>query len=98
MIEIKPYNNSHKQQWDDFVRNSADGSLFHLTGWKGAVEKSFGHRSHYLMACEGGKLRGVLPLTEVKSRFFGHSLVSVPFGVYGGVLAAAQAARDALIA
>lgn len=98
MIEIKPYDISHKQHWDDFVRASADGSLFHLTGWKEAVEKSFGHRSHYLLACEAGELRGVLPLTEVKSRFFGHSLVSVPFGVYGGVLAADQSARDALIA
>ncbi len=98
MIEIQQYNNSHKQQWDDFVRNSADGSLFHLTGWKEAVEKSFGHRSHFLMAREGDELCGVLPLTEVKSRFFGHSLVSVPFGVYGGVLAADQSARDALIA
>jgi len=97
MIEIKPYDNSHKQQWDDFVRASADGSLFHLTGWKEAVERAFGHRSHCLMAREGDELRGVLPLTEVKSRLFGHSLVSVPFGVYGGVVAADSRAREALL-
>ncbi|CAG0975843.1 FemAB family XrtA/PEP-CTERM system-associated protein [Geobacter sp.] len=97
-MEITPYTDRYKKQWDDFVRTSADGSLFHLTGWKEAVERAFGHRSHYLMAFEGDELRGILPLIEVKSRFFGHSLVSVPYGVYGGILAADPSAHDALLA
>lgn len=96
MIDIKPYNGSYKQKWDDFVRNSADGSLFHLTGWKEAVERTFGHRSHYLMALEGEEVRGVLPLIEVKSQLFGHSLVSVPYGVYGGIVADNAAACQLL--
>ena len=39
---------------------------------------------HYLLAERGGAIVGVLPLAEVKSRLFGHALVSLPFGVYGG--------------
>jgi FemAB-related protein (PEP-CTERM system-associated) len=37
-----------------------------------------------------------LPLAEVKSLLFGHSLVSLPFAVYGGVAASTPAAAAAL--
>ena len=37
--------------------------------------------------------RGVLPLAEVKSLLFGHALVSTPFCVYGGIVAADEAAH-----
>jgi hypothetical protein len=47
----------------------------------------FRHRTHYLLAERGGEIVGVLPLAQVKSRLFGHSLVSLPFCAYGGVLA-----------
>jgi FemAB-related protein (PEP-CTERM system-associated) len=42
-------------------------------------------------------VRGVLPLAQVKSRLFGHSLVSLPFCVYGGVAAADTRTADALV-
>jgi FemAB-related protein (PEP-CTERM system-associated) len=38
----------------------------------------------------------VLPLAELKSLLFGHSLVSLPFCVYGGVAATTDRARGAL--
>ena len=84
-------------EWDAFVRASADGSPFHLTAWKRAVEDTFGHRSHYLMASRGGGLEGVLPLFEVPGLVGGRSLVSVPYAVYGGICAASPDARAALL-
>ena len=39
---------------------------------------------------------GVLPLAEVKSRLFGHTLAALPFCVYGGVAAEGDRARQAL--
>ena len=47
--------------WDDFVRASGVGTPFHLTAWKRAVEGSFPHRPHYLMATRNGALEGVKP-------------------------------------
>lgn len=73
--------------WDEYVRRHPDGTFFHLLGWKRAVERSFGHRSHYLLARRRGKVTGVLPLFHLESLLFGRSLVSVPFAVRGGVLA-----------
>ena len=40
---------TRRVEWDAFVRASDDGSPFHLTAWKHAVETTFGHRPHYLL-------------------------------------------------
>jgi FemAB-related protein (PEP-CTERM system-associated) len=41
-------------------------------------------------------IRGVLPLAELQSFLFGHSLVSTPFCVYGGIIALDERAQAAL--
>lgn len=84
-------------EWDAFVRTSPDGSPFHLVAWRRAVEETFGHRPHYLMAVSGAGIEGVLPLFEVRGLTGGRGLVSVPYGVYGGICATSDAARRALL-
>jgi len=83
--------------WDQFARAHPDGTFFHLSAWAGVIERAFGHRSHYLLARRGVSIEGVLPLVNVKSLLFGNALISIPFGVYGGVIAASAAASRALI-
>jgi FemAB-related protein (PEP-CTERM system-associated) len=83
--------------WDAFVRNTPGGSPFHLLAWKRAVETAFRHRAHYLMAVRGGGLEGVLPLFEVRGLLGGRGLVSVPYGVYGGICATSASARETLV-
>lgn len=74
-------------KWDDYVKSHQQGTFFHLSGWQTVIEKSFNHDCYYLYAEHEGKFCGVLPLVEVKSKLFGHALVSTPFCVYGGVIA-----------
>lgn len=88
---------SQTVEWDAFVRASEDGSPFHLTAWKHAVETTFGHRPHYLVARRGGAVEGVLPLFEVLGPFGGRALISVPYAVQGGLCASSDAARCALL-
>lgn len=83
--------------WDRFVRSSPGGTVFHLSTWKRVVEDVFRHTPHYLLAFEGGEIRGVLPLFEIRGLLSGHVLISVPYGVYGGLCAADAAARKALL-
>jgi len=71
--------------WDRFVRDAPGGTFFHQMGWRWLVERVFGHRAHYLLARRGAEVTGVLPLFEMKSLLFGHSLVSIPFAIGGGV-------------
>jgi FemAB-related protein (PEP-CTERM system-associated) len=82
--------------WDDFVAGLPEATFFHRFGWRRVIERAFGHRTHFLLGERAGRIEGVLPLAEVKSRLFGHSLVSTPFCVYGGIAAATPEARARL--
>ena len=95
-MDVRPLT-TETMEWDAFVRSTPGGSPFHLTAWKRAVETAFGHRPHYLMALQDGAVEGVLPLFEVRGLFGGRGLVSVPYGVYGGVCAASPGAASALV-
>lgn len=85
--EIKYLPSEQFTEWDNYVKAHQQGSFFHLSGWKTVIEKSFGHSCYFLYALTDGKVSGVLPLVEVKSKLFGHALVSTPFCVYGGAIA-----------
>lgn len=84
------------QAWDAFVLASPQASFFHRAGWYRLVGEVFGHRCFFLYAEREGRIEGVLPLAQIKSLLFGHALVSLPFGVYGGVAADNEAAAEAL--
>ena len=72
-------------------------TFFHRSGWRAILEDVFRHRTHYLLAERSGEVTGVLPLAEVRSRLFGHALVSLPFCVYGGPASDEPQASSALI-
>lgn len=84
-------------EWDRYVRSRADATFFHQLGWRWLVERVFGHRAHYLTALRDGRIAGVLPLFELQSLLFGHSLVSIPFAIGGGIVADDAAAAGALL-
>jgi FemAB-related protein (PEP-CTERM system-associated) len=71
---------------DAFVATHPQAQLFHRPQWSRAVEKGCGAKAHYLVA-ENDSLRGLLPLSEVRSPLFGNSMVSAGFGVGGGIVA-----------
>jgi FemAB-related protein (PEP-CTERM system-associated) len=73
--------------WDTYVLAHPQATFFHRAGWQRVIETVFAHPTFFLYAKRGGKVVGVLPLAQVKSRLFGNSLSSLPFAVYGGVLA-----------
>jgi FemAB-related protein (PEP-CTERM system-associated) len=90
-------------RWDAFVGWHPEGTFFHLSGWGRVVRETFRHEQHYLVAEEGRRWVGVLPLFlvrmfQVRRPYLGRNLVSVPYAVYGGVLADSPAAQEALLA
>ncbi len=99
MITVKqlpPDDLAARQRWDDFVLRCPEATFFHRAAWQSLMTRVFKHRAFFLYAESGGEVRGVLPLAEVKSKLFGHALVSLPFAVYGGVAAETPEAADAL--
>lgn len=87
-----------RADWEHFVAQSGDDAGYHAWGWQQVFEKAFGHKPVYLIARRGETVAGVLPLVEIRSRLFGNTLTSLPFLNYGGVIADAPDAADALAA
>ncbi len=81
-----------------FVNGHPRGTPFHLPAWIEAIEAGTGQRGYLLVATRESRIEGVLPLTAMRSMLFGKALVSSGFAVGGGVLAASDAAADALLA
>ena len=97
-IAIKYLEAAQEKAWDDFVASQPGGTFFHLSAWRHAIERGFRHRTHYLYAERDGAITGILPLAHVRTLLFGNSLISVPFCVYGGPLAADAESMRALAA
>jgi FemAB-related protein (PEP-CTERM system-associated) len=96
-VRVRTFEARDVPRWDAFVHRCGAATFFHLAGWRDVLENVFRHRCHYLIAERGASVCGVLPLAEVRSRLFGHALVSLPFAVYGGPAAADDVAENALI-
>jgi serine/alanine adding enzyme len=76
-----------KDVWDEYVASNPHASAYHRYGWRNVIEGVLGRPCHYLAAREdNGRLRGVVPLTHLKSWMFGNYLVSIPYFSYGGIL------------
>lgn len=95
-VRVRSYAPTDRARWDDFVDRCPQATFFHRAGWVRVITEGLGHQCHYLLAERDGEVLGVLPLAEVRSRLFGHSLMSTPCCVYGGVAAIGDEARYAL--
>jgi FemAB-related protein (PEP-CTERM system-associated) len=96
-VAVRPLTDADHARWDEFVLNTPEATFCHRAGWKRVIERAFGHRTDYVYAERAGEITGVLPLTEIRSRLFGHALLSSAFQVYGGPVATDQASRQALV-
>ena len=95
-VVVRSLGDAERLRWDAFVRATPSATFFHLSAWQGLIEEFQGHRTYFLYAERAGEIVGVLPLAEVKSRLFGHSLSSLPFCAYGGVVATDEIVAEAL--
>ena len=89
--------------WDDYVHAHPRATLYHLSGWKRVIEKTYSHNTYYVMAIKDNSkpkrnsqpsahssqlnLAGILPLSHLRHFLFGNSLISIPFFDLGGILA-----------
>ena len=65
-VDIVPFDAVGNEKWDRYVMNHPEGTLFHLSEWKSAIEKTFRHPNYYLAAVtkedRERKIVGVLPM------------------------------------
>ncbi len=75
ITELQP---GEEATWDDFVQQTPQSGFMQLAGWKHVLERSYGHRTRYLIARENECVRGVLPLFVLQNRLFGTRVTSPP--------------------
>jgi FemAB-related protein (PEP-CTERM system-associated) len=97
-LEIAVAGDADKAAWADYVAANNRATLFHDWRWGEAVKAAYGRQPLNLLARRGGKVVGLLPLIDVRSIFFGRSLISTAFSIGGGVLADDPEALEALAA
>lgn len=95
--ELSPHSAAQREAWNAYIVNRSEATLFHSPAWQDALCASFPYRAHYLIADRDGRTVGIFPLFEVRSLLAGTMLVSVPHGIYGGVVCDDSAAADALL-
>lgn len=93
---LLPHDRAGAARWDAFVMNCPDATFFHRAGWQRIVRDVFHHETYFLYAERAGHIEAVLPLGHVQSWLFGHSLVGLPFAVYGGIAANTEGAAEKL--
>ena len=97
-MKVSPATIEDAADWTDFVKRHAGATVFHQWGWQDLLRQSFGHKPRFLIARSDDVVVGVLPLAEVQSLLFGHSLVSLPFCSWSGPLSSSEDAENALLA
>jgi serine/alanine adding enzyme len=97
-LKITPLTTNNQQQWSRYVEQHLNATIYHSLTIKKVIEQTFDHKTLYLMAVDkNDDIRGVLPLTQLKSRLFGDLYCAVPFFNYGGVLADNDSVETQLI-
>jgi FemAB-related protein (PEP-CTERM system-associated) len=97
-IRVRELAPGEEARWDQFVEAQEDGSPFHLTAWRDTVKSVFSFEYHYLVCEKAGAFKAVLPLFLVPGGLLNRKqIVSVPFGVYGGLCGADEEARAELL-
>ncbi len=93
---VTQLDDSEAAKWDDFVRGDERATPFHTHAWKQVVERTYGHKGHYLVCSDKGEISGALPLFHVRSPL-GSALVALPYaGTQPSVLARNKEAQRQL--
>ncbi len=97
-LRVRTFREDDGPAWDRFVLASEQGTFFHRSGWRDICRDVFRLQPRYLLAEREAQIVGVLPLVFQRHIVFGDALVSTPFCVAGGPIAADESVDAALTA
>ena len=97
MIEVDRLKPSEAEEWDAFLRGKPGALFVHSVAYRDLLAAELDCEAEYLVAREGGEIRGVLPLMWAEDEE-GRVCNSLPyFGSHGGPVSADRRAGRALI-
>lgn len=85
-MKVEIYSNENSEEYNKFILNNPDSTIYHTIEWKNIIEKNFGYEPFYLLARNTeDKICAVLPLFLAKN-IYGKRLDSIPQSPYGGLI------------
>lgn len=97
-IQVEEIAGGQSDVWDGFVEAHPGSTMYHLYGWRGVLEGTFGYRSYYLAARdETGQVAGILPLVVMRDILGRRYLISNPFANFAGLCASSSEVGRALL-
>lgn len=67
-------------EWDEFVRNNSEGTVFHLSNWAEVMVKTYNYKPYYLIIVdESVNIKAGWPFFLVNNGMNGKKLISIPF-------------------
>ena len=86
-MKVKYLESIDRSIWNEYLDNRDQTTFYHKLEWKEVIEKSFKHRTFYLVVESENAVKGILPLVHLKSILTGSVLCSMPFVNFGGIIA-----------
>lgn len=87
---------SDEPDWQAYVNSHPDATIYHTLEWRDILYNEYRFEPVYLMAKDGEKVAGILPLFIVKN-LRGKRLSSLPLSIYGGPIGDNDAVVSALL-
>lgn len=92
-VIVEPRN---RIDWDRFVQESAGVIAWHGYEWSEVLKHHYGAEFYPLAVYDGPRIAGILPLYRIRT-LHGNALISVPYFVAGGIVAAQPEVQTALL-
>ena len=97
VLNIESLTNASEAQWEDYVLRHPEATSYHRLFWKDIFCKTFGYEPFYLIARQGEKITGIMPLFKIPL-LRGALMSSIPFRDRAPPLADDESSFQKLIA
>lgn len=94
--EVVILTSADEPAWKAYSESHPAATIYHTLAWRDVLYNEYRYEPLYLMAKEGGRVIGIMPMFLVKN-MRGRKLVSLPFSIYGGPLGDREEALTALL-
>lgn len=97
MLKVVRLDKDTEEDYMKFVESHRDSLLFHTLKYRNLILKITNSLPEYLIACDDGEIKGVLPLM-IKEGPYGKVINSLPYyGSNGGILSVCTTAKEMLM-
>jgi len=78
-VKVVVFNPIEDPSWDSLLERCDQSTFFHTSAWARVLSESYAYSPLYFAVIDDGRLRGLIPVMEIRSLLTGKRGVSLPF-------------------